>query len=64
MRKFLGENRIYIRDLTTMNIDDLVNLIPEEKLRADLSHWVNEWKRDNSDMKGQLRIRGKLQAEA
>ena len=33
-----------------MNIDELVNLIPEEDLRSNLSHWVNEWKKDDTDI--------------
>ncbi len=33
-----------------MNIDELVNSIPEQQHRLNLSHWVNEWKKDDSDI--------------
>ena len=32
-----------------MNIDDLVNSIPEPGLRAQLAQWVEAWKSDDSD---------------
>ena len=34
-----------------MNLDELVNSIPEYELRAQLSHWVDEWKSDESGVK-------------
>lgn len=33
-----------------MNIDELVNSIPEVGHRADLAHWVSEWKKDDTDI--------------
>jgi hypothetical protein len=31
-----------------MNLDELVNSVPEVKLREQISHGVNEWKKDDS----------------
>jgi len=33
-----------------MNIDELVNSIEEAELRENLSHWVSEWKKDETDI--------------
>ena len=33
-----------------MNIDELVNSIPEDRLRLNLFHWVSEWKKDDTDI--------------
>ena len=33
-----------------MNLDSLVNSIAEIELREQLSHWVNEWKKDDKDV--------------
>ena len=33
-----------------MNIDEVVDLIPDEKLRSDLAKWVNDWKEDDTDI--------------
>jgi len=33
-----------------MNIDDLVGSITEGELREQLSHWVEEWKKDEKDV--------------
>lgn len=33
-----------------MNLDELVNSVPERGLRDQLSHWVDGWKSDESDV--------------
>ena len=33
-----------------MNLDELVESIPERELRAQLSKWVDGWKRDDTDV--------------
>lgn len=33
-----------------MNLDELVNSVPETSLRDDLSRWVGEWKQDDKDV--------------
>ncbi|QFS87414.1 MULTISPECIES: hypothetical protein [unclassified Marinobacter] len=33
-----------------MNLDELVTSIPEADLKAELSQWVDEWKKDSSDV--------------
>ncbi|MBB5213105.1 hypothetical protein [Microbulbifer hydrolyticus] len=33
-----------------MNLDELVNSIPESDLRENLSHCVGEWKQDDKDI--------------
>jgi hypothetical protein len=33
-----------------MNLDELVNSIPEKEHRERLSNWVRDWKKDSSDI--------------
>ena len=33
-----------------MNLDDLVNSVPEAQLRDGLSQWDNEWKEDDNNI--------------
>ncbi|WP_406829125.1 hypothetical protein [Microbulbifer sp. ARAS458-1] len=35
-----------------MNLDELVNSVPETELKESLSRWVGEWKQDDQDIEG------------
>ncbi|QYK06881.1 hypothetical protein [Shewanella zhangzhouensis] len=42
-----------------MNLDELVNSVPEIELRENLSHWVREWKQDDKDIEALAYLIGK-----
>ncbi len=42
-----------------MDLDELVNSVPESELRAQLSNWVDEWKTDESDVERLSELIGK-----
>ena len=42
-----------------MNLDELVNSVPEVELREKLYHWVGEWKQDDKDVEALAYLIGK-----
>lgn len=42
-----------------MNLDELVNSVPENDLREKLSRWVGEWKQDDKDIEELASLIGK-----
>lgn len=42
-----------------MNLDELVNSVPEIDLRENLSRWVEEWKQDDKDIEKLAYLIGK-----
>lgn len=42
-----------------MNLDELVNSVPENDLRENLSRWVEEWKQDGKDIGALASLIGK-----
>lgn len=42
-----------------MNLDELVNSVPEIDLRENLSRWVGEWKQDDKDIEALAYLIGK-----
>ncbi len=42
-----------------MNLDELVNSVPEPELRESLSRWVGEWKQDDKDIEELAYLIGK-----
>jgi len=42
-----------------MNIDELINSIPDAKLRKELAQWVKQWKEDDKDVEWLSRMLSK-----
>lgn len=42
-----------------MNLDELVDSIPEQELRENLFKWVEEWKQDHKDVEALAYLIGK-----
>jgi len=60
----LQNNRPFYKPLRpatgiSMNLDELVNSVPEDDLRENLSRWVGEWKQDDKDIEALAYLIGK-----